>query len=114
MGALILYGIGILIFSTLFLYFAKMFINTSDTFIDFAKKNINYIIKMKIYNNFVANVMLSAIFLFVSAMENGYPILSFVFAFFVYRSAIIISDKHIKEIKELKKKYEKEEQNNDN
>ena len=83
-----------------------MFINTSDTFIDFAKRNINYIIKMKLYNNFVANVVFAGIFLFVSAMENGYPMLSFVFIFFVYRSAIVLSDKYTKEIKTLKKKNE--------
>lgn len=113
MVAVLLYGIGILVFGILFLYFAKMFINTSDTFIDFTRKNINYIVKLKFYNDFRVNAVLAAICILMVTQEILTPVSMVAFIFFIYRTAMTLSDKHIKEIYDLKKKNLNKDQEKD-
>lgn len=109
----LLYGIGILTFGILFLYFAKMSINTSDTFIDFAKKHISSIMQSSFYNDIRVNVILSALFLTLMIKEIFEPVTMIAFFFMVYRCSTILLKKHGEELKKLKEQLKEEKEKNE-
>ena len=96
----LLYLIGVLTIGILALYFIKMTINTSDTFLDFVKKNIDYITSLKFYNNFKANIILAAISNILIYLDVAMWLTIPSFLFFTYRSVIIYSKKSSKNVKE--------------
>lgn len=99
----LLYLIGVLTISILALYFIKMTINTSDTFLDFVKKNIDYLTSLKFYNNFKANIILAATSNILIYLDVAIWLTIPFFLFFTYRAAIIYSKKQVKNVKETVK-----------
>lgn len=92
----ILYVLGTLSVAILFLYFIKMAINTSDTFLDFIKKNVDYIKRMKFYYDLRANAIIASIFLVFLTQDIAIPISAFFFVLFSYKTIMILSTKNLK------------------